>query len=211
MTAPSGRDPSRANQSGFSLIEIMVVLLLIGLAMSVVMLSFTGTDYDEILRKKAQRFQVVFDMASDYAVLNQMQIGVRVEPEKRRYFFMYLNDQDKWRPLDGDKIFAEQQLEDEYYLELELDDLPWQEEESLFDSGIFDETLSVSEDRTNIGEEEEEEPEPPQIFIFSSGEITPFSLTFKFEPDFGNAQPVYYKVNAIDFTPLELDGPLDAL
>lgn len=202
-TAPSPK--------GFSLIEIMVVLFMIGLAVAVVMLNYSGTDYDKLLRKQAQRFQVVFDMASDYAVLNQMQLGLRIEPEKSQYYFMFLNDQDKWRPISNDKLFAEHQLDEDFYLELELDDLPWLAEDSLFDSGIFDEELSVSNESTSIGEEEEEEPEPPQVFIFSSGEFTPFSVTFKFEPQFGDAQPVYFRVNGHEYTPLELEGPLEFL
>lgn len=184
---------------------------MIGVAVSVITLNFSGTSYDKELEKKAQRFQIVFDMVSDYAVLNQMQLGLRVEPEKNLYYFMYLNDEDKWRPISNEKLFAEHQLEEDFELDLELDDLPWVDEDSLFDNGIFDEELSVSSESTNIGDEEEEEPDPPQVFIFSSGEFTPFSLIFKFEPQFGNEQPVYFKVNGVDFTPLEFVGPLDFL
>lgn len=196
---------------GFTLIEIMVVLFIIGISVAVVAFNFSGTDYDKLLLKKAQRFQVVFDMASDYAVMNQMQLGLRVELESRQYHFMFLNDEDRWRPITTDKLFGEHQLEEDYYLELELDNLPWVDEDSLFDDGIFDEGLSVSEDSTEIGKEEEQEPEPPQVFIFSSGEFTPFSLTFGFEPEFGDIRPIYYKVNGVDFTPLEMEGPLDVL
>ena len=124
---------------------------------------------------------------------------------------MFLNEEDKWRPINADQIFEEHELEEDFYLELALDDLPWVSEDSLFSDSLFDEELSVSEDSTNIGDEEEVQPEPPQVFIFSSGEFTPFSVTFKFEPQFGDAQPVYYRVNGVDFTPLELEGPLDFL
>lgn len=196
---------------GFSLIEIMVVLLMIGIAVSVVTLNFSGPDLDKQLLKKAQRFQIVFDMASDYAVMNQLQMGLRVEQEKNQYYFMYLNDEDKWRPITNEELFSEHQLDEEYSLELELDDLPWVEDDSLFDNDIFDEQLSVSEEGTNIGDEEEEEPDPPQIFIFSSGEFTPFNLTFKFEPQFGDELPVYFQVKGIDYTPLTLEGPLNFL
>lgn len=196
---------------GFSLIEIMVVMLMIGIAVSVVTMSFSGPDLDKQLLKKAQRFQIVFDMASDYAVLNQMQMGLRVEQEQNQYYFMFLNEADKWRPITNEELFSEYQLEEDYSLELELDDLPWVEDENLFDSNIFDEQLSVSEEGTNIGDEEEEEPDPPQIFIFSSGEFTPFNLIFKFEPQFGDELPIYFQVKGVDYTPLELEGPLDFL
>ncbi len=201
----------RKNTNGFSLIEVMVVLFMIGLSVAVVVLNYSGNDLDKELQKKARRFQIVFDMASDYAVLNQVQLGLRIEPEKNQYFFMFLNDEDKWRPIQGEDLFAVQEFEQEYSLELELDDLPWVQEDSLFDAGIFDEELSVSDESTEIGKEEEQEPEPPQVFIFSSGDFTPFSLIFKFEPQFGDAFPVYFRVNGEEYTPLIVEGPLDSL
>lgn len=201
----------RKNTNGFSLIEVMVVLFMIGLSVAVVVLNYSDNDLDKELQKKARRFQIVFDMASDYAVLNQVQLGLRIEPEKNQYFFMFLNDEDKWRPIQGEDLFAVQEFEQEYSLELELDDLPWVQEDSLFDAGIFDEELSVSDESTEIGKEEEQEPEPPQVFIFSSGDFTPFSLIFKFEPQFGDAFPVYFRVNGEEYTPLIVEGPLDSL
>ena len=205
-----GRTPT-TDHRGFSLLEIMIVLMIIGITFSVVRLSFSDVDYDKQLLKKAQRFQVVFDMAADYAVMNQLEMGLRVEPEKNLYYFMFLNEQDRWRPINVDPIFEQHELEEDFFLELALDDLPWVSEDSLLSDSLFDEELSVSEESTNIGNEEEEEPEPPQVFIFSSGEFTPFSVSFKFEPQFGDAQPIYYRVNGVDFTPLQLEGPLDFL
>lgn len=202
---------SGKKSAGFTLIEIMVVLFMIGIAVSIVALNFSGEDYDKQLLKKTQRFQIVFDMASDYAVLNQMQLGLRIDQDDSSYSFLFLNDEDKWRPITNDDLFNEHTLDEDFGLELELDDLPWIDEDSLFDNGIFDEGLSVSDESTDIGDEEEKEPEPPQVFIFSSGEFTPFSVTFKFEPRFGDIQPVYYKVNGVDYTPLELEGPLEFL
>ena len=83
-------------------------------------------------------------MAADYAVMNQLEMGLRVEPEKNLYFFMFLNEEDKWRPINADQIFEEHELEEDFYLELALDDLPWVSEDSLFSDSLFDEELSVS-------------------------------------------------------------------
>ncbi|MBE1300457.1 MAG: type II secretion system protein GspH [Alteromonadaceae bacterium] len=197
---------------GFSLIEIMVVLVILGVSAMIVVLSFNPPDASDELRKKAQRFQVVFDMASDYAILNQTELGLRVEPEKNSYHFLYLDEEQEWQPIATEKFFQETVLEEDFSLELELDGLPWvTEDNNLFDNSIFDESLSVSEEGVEIGEDEEEKPKPPQVFIFSSGEITPFSLVLKFEPQFGDLDVAYFRVNGIDFTPLELEGPLEYL
>jgi general secretion pathway protein H len=181
-----------------------------GLATGAVVLSYSGENGPDLLKKQTQRLQVVFNMASDFAVLNQRQLGLRVENAKNSYYFMYQDEEQEWQKLELDNTFAEHQLPDLFSLELFLTGLPWETENSLFSSGIFDEELSVSNDGVEIGNEEDKKLDPPQIFIFSSGEITPFSITLAYEPEFSNELPTYYRVNGQDSTPLTTEGPLDA-
>ncbi|WP_339720567.1 type II secretion system minor pseudopilin GspH [uncultured Paraglaciecola sp.] len=199
-----------AKQFGFSLIEVMVVLFIMGMATGAVMLSYSGESGQDLLKKQSQRLQVVFNMASDYAVLNQKQLGLRVESKDNIYYFMYLDEEQEWQKLELDETFSDHQLPEMFSLDLSLTDLPWETEDSLFSSDAFDEGLSVSEDGVEIGDEEEKKLDPPQVFIFSSGEITPFSVTLAYEPAFSNDLPSYFRVNGQDNTPLTLEGPLDA-
>jgi general secretion pathway protein H len=60
-----------AKYTGFTLLEVMLVLLIMGLATGAVVLSYSGENGPELLKKQTQRLQVVFNMASDFAVLNQ--------------------------------------------------------------------------------------------------------------------------------------------
>lgn len=189
----------------------MVVLFIMGIAASTVVLSFAGQDNVELLKKQTQRLEVVFNMASDYAVLNQRQLGLRIEEKTNSYFFMLLDENQEWVKLSIDKTFDEHQLPELYSLELSLTDLPWDTEDNLFSTEVFDEELSLDDDETQIGDEEEKKLPPPQVFIFSSGEITPFSVTLTYEPEFSSDQPVYYRVNGQDSIPLLRDGPLDSL
>ncbi|GAB3014245.1 type II secretion system minor pseudopilin GspH [Bowmanella dokdonensis] len=201
---------SRASrfQRGFTLLEVMLVLLLMGLIVGTVTFTSLGKNREEALHDQAQRFAVVMNMVSDHAVLNQVELGLRVE--EGRYYFLMLDEQQKWQPVEEDKLLKEHKLPEDFSLELELEDLPWQEEDSLFEQELFDEQLSVSEEGVEIGEEEEKIP-PPQILLLSSGEITPFSLFFKYEPGFGNDEPVYFRVDAQDMPPLSLSDAMDRL
>lgn len=208
---PSLPAPARQKARGFTLLEVMLVIALMGVIVGTVVVNLVGDDYGEQLERQAKRFQVVFNMASDYAVLNQLEMGLRVEEQDQTYHFLYLDDQQEWQLLQQDRIFAETQLPALFKLELQLDGLPWETDDISFDGTIFDEELSVSSDGVEIGDEEEERPDPPQVFIFASGETTPFSLIFKFEPEFGDLEPVYYRVNAPDLPPLQLEGPLEDL
>lgn len=201
---------AKPRSSGFTLLEIMLVILIMGLVVSVVMFNTFGQSKLEILEKQARRFQVVFDMASDFAVLNQQQLGLFVDQEKQTYQFMYLDDEQLWRLMTEDKAFDAYQLPEEFTLSLQLEGLPWLQEDNLFEEG-FDAKLSVSEDDVKIGDEEEKLPPPPQVFILSSGDITPFSMAFSYEPQFGSDDPLYFRVNGEDTPPLVSEGPLTSL
>lgn len=193
--------------NGFTLLEIMVALFLIGIATSVVLYNSFSASQSDRLKEQVQRLQVIFDMASDFAILNQQQLGLYIDEKNSVYQFMMLDDEQEWQFIVEQPTFAEHQLPENFSFELLLDDLPWETEDSLFDRGIFDESLSVSEDGVEIGEEEEKPP-PPQILILSSGDITPFSLVFSYEPEYGADDPVYFRLNGQEVPPLERLGPL---
>ena len=197
---------------GFTLLEVMLVLLIMGLAASTLVYNFSGQDPQEQLRQQSQRFEVVFNMASDYAILNQQTLGLRVEDgkDKNSYHFLRLDEQQQWQLIEGDATFATHKVPSDYRLKLQLDDLPWDNSDSFFDNKVFDEELSVSSDGVQIGKEEEKRPEPPQVLILPSGDISSFSLLFSYIPEFGSVEPVYYRVNGQDAAPLSREGPLDA-
>jgi general secretion pathway protein H len=196
---------------GFTLIEIMVVILIIGLMAGTVVVNFVGSNQQDKLGKQARRVQVLVAMASDFAVLNQQQLGLRVNPENSEYLFMRLDDNNQWQPIDSPENFSAFQLPEEYDLELQLDNLPWVDEDSFFDTDLFEDDEGFEIDREIEVGDEPPPPPPPQILLLSSGEITPFSLILKYEPDFSSDAPVYFKVNAEDYAPLLLDGPLEVL
>ena len=191
------------------MLEVMLVLLLMGLAAGYVMFNAFGASKSDLLKSQAQRLQVIVDMASDYAVLNQQQLGIRVEQAENSYYFVYLDDEDEWQRVEDEKMYAPYTLPEPFTLTLNLDDLPWDEEDSLFDRDLFDENLSVSDAGVDIGSEEEKTLPPPQILIMSSGEITPFSLMFNYEGDF-NEEPVYFALQNKETPTLSLTGPLDS-
>ena len=202
---------SRACRTGgFTLLEGMLVLLLMGLAAGYVVFNAFSASQADRLEEQVKRLQVVMDMASDYAVLNQLEMGVRLEPRDNTYFFVYLDEEDEWQRIDGEEIYGEYTLPEEFYYTVNLNDLPWDVEDRLFDRDLFDESLSVSEEGVEIGEDEEKIP-PPQILIMSSGEVTPFSLTFAYEPGFGSERPAYFRLNNEDMPPFELEGPLEQI
>jgi len=199
----------RKQQTGFTLLEVMLVLALMGLIISAVTYTALSTNNYDQVNNQAKRFQVVFDMASDFAILNQVQLGIRVDEEESTYTYVALDEEDNWIELPDQKLFASYQMPEYMTLELNLEDLPWEQEDQLFDRGVFDEGLSVSEEDVEIGNEEDIPPPPPQIFLLSSGDITPFELSMTYEDDFSVEEPITFILRAKETTPIDRIAPED--
>lgn len=194
-------------ESGFTLLEVILVMAIIGLVMATVQFTIFSKDVTREIEKETQRLQALFSLASDYAVINQLEMGLRIDDEEQTYEFVKFSDDEKWLSMEGQDHFALHQLPEGLSLELSLEGLSWQEDEGLFDNRIFDEELSVSSDGVEIGEEEEE-PDPPQIFILSSGEITPFELRLDYQGQDFDEESFSFLLKGIDTVPLVREGPI---
>ena len=197
----------RSHQSGFTLLEVIIVLALIALILASVRYTVFSADIEKDIEKEVQRLQVVFNMASDYAVINQLELGLRIDNEEQSYEFVKLDENDQWVGLDNQKHFEKVTFTEGVYLEIALEGFAWQDDDSLFDNRIFDEQLSVSNDSVDIGNEEDKVPPPPQVFILSSGEITPFELFIKYQAQQINENPFEFVLQGQDTVPLTLVKP----
>lgn len=73
--------------SGFTLIEMLVVMVILSIMVSMVAISTSG-NFDRELRKEAERFRTVFIAAADEAAFATAEIGVFLS-EKRYAFLRY--------------------------------------------------------------------------------------------------------------------------
>ena len=85
--------------NGFTLVEVMLVMLLIGLLATTVVMNFSGESREERLEKEAERFQQLFQFVAETAMLKQQEWGLYVLPD--RYGFLYYdNNEGKWAEAD---------------------------------------------------------------------------------------------------------------
>lgn len=157
--------------TGFTLVEVMLVMLLIGLLATTVVMSFSGESNEEKLEKEAERFQQIFQFVAETAMLKQQEWGLYVQNE--RYGFLYYNNKDaKWAEADQPLSLQQYKLPQDITLQLELEGLPGE------DGNLLSQLDWQLDDETKP-DEKSKIPVLPQVFILSSGEISPFKLILK--------------------------------
>lgn len=159
MSPRPASTPGRS--AGFTLLELMVVLVLVGIIFSFAALSLRGTDISDLMEQETRRLATLLELAGDEAVLRGEELAVNFTEDG--YEFLVLQDY-SWQSPGDDGLLKAYTLPADIELRLEVeDDLPDMN------------TLTGQEDEDS--EEDEEERLTPQVFILSSGEMTPFAVT----------------------------------
>ena len=173
-------------EAGFTLLEIMLVIFLMGMMVTGVVMTMSAAGPDKQLKKEAARFIGVLELAEEEALLSSIEMGLVIAEQE--YQFVYLDDNDKWTVLTDSKLFAKKELDEDMLLSLELAGLKAQGSflgsRKLFadDDGLFEQQDGLFEG------DDEAVPIEPDIFIYSSGEITEFTLTFTYlDADLGDS------------------------
>ncbi|WP_245763868.1 type II secretion system minor pseudopilin GspH [Pseudoalteromonas denitrificans] len=155
---------------GFSLIEIMVVIVIIAFATNMVVYNLGGGE-EELLEKQVVKMHTVINLAADYAVLNQLELGFHLDKD---IFEFLAFDGEKWIPLTGNKAFKSVKFPEFLDVELQLDDLPWAQE-NLLEQVDWRQLMDSDNDENFL---ELDKLKTPQVILLSSGEVSPFSLSF---------------------------------
>lgn len=141
---------SRTRQSGFTLIEILVVLVVVGLLAALAVMSMGGSSRDREMENEVRELYLLMQTASEQAILNNTELGLILEEDS--YRFVAEDQSGEWK----------------------------QPAERMFRARSFPEWLTVTKyiesDTPTISSEED--TEFPDIIFYSSGEATPFELEF---------------------------------
>jgi general secretion pathway protein H len=138
---------------GFTLLELMIVVFVIGLVTAGVVISFSGERRDEQLEREAERLDALFGYVREQAELQTRDYGFRIS--SRGYSFVVFDIlANQWRPAEEDDALRERP----------------------FPAGI--ETEVVVEGRRVVLETKKKDIEDfmPQVMIFANGDISSFEV-----------------------------------
>src|SRR5580658_3440376 len=143
---------------GFTLVEILVVLVIMALVVSIAMLSIGTTGRDRQLDEETRRIQGLVDLLHERALLEGRDFGLRIEPTAYE-FVVYDPRRDRWSSLSQESEFRRRELPKGVSFQLELDS----------------QIVVIKAIDTSFSSDEA--PPGPQVAIAASGEGTPFRLT----------------------------------
>jgi general secretion pathway protein H len=170
--------PARARplaQLGFTLLEILVVIVIIGVMVSMVTLSVGVLGADREAEEETRRFWAVLRQAREEAELQAIDLAVFIGTSDYE-FLRFDTRRNEWQPVVDDKLYAQRTLPEGLRFRL------WMEgREIVLKPGLPDRS-----------KKDENQKWPPQLTVLSSGEIVPFELQFE-----RDAAPALYRITSL--------------
>lgn len=161
----SSRTTPGAASPGFTLIEILVVVVIVGILASLVVLSLGAIGDDRNLQREARRLASLLELAGDEAELQGRDFGV--EFIRQGYRFVEFDPIfERWGEILGDKVLRQRKLPSDMELELLIEDRRIE---------LADEPAA-----TQTGEDDDDSPLlerfAPHGMLLSSGDLSPLQV-----------------------------------
>ena len=165
-------------EHAFTLIEILVVIVIVGVISAVALLSFGIIGDDRNLQREARRLGSLIELANDEATMQGRDYGLEIMQSGYR-FIEHDPLLEQWNEIIGDETLRPRQLEEQMEFELFIEDRRVLLEEEAAETED-DEDEDDDEDRPNRNLVDDY---TPHVLILSSGDITPFELRIVRQPD----------------------------
>ena len=156
---------SRYQQTGFTLLELLIVIFIISLiSAGFIKLSVGFGNATQSLENETKRLNRLLSLTAQEAILQGSEIGLLIEADG--YHFVSHGQEVEWVTFDGDDMLQRHQLPQGWRLEL-----------NQFDQVIPPAAvIKIDETEKKDGVKKEVEQLEPAIVFYASGEIAPFQL-----------------------------------
>lgn len=151
----------------------MLVLVVIGMASVGVMMAMPQqANKNADIDWQIQRFNTLLQFAEDEALISGKELAIVFTENSYRFTF-YDYTSEKWLALESNQIGELIEVPESITFSYTLLGSVWDEIETQDEDAFID-----KQDLVKIEGEDEVESFSPQVFIMSSGEVTPFSVLF---------------------------------
>lgn len=101
-----GHLPYRILVRGFTLLELLVVMAIVGITLGVVSLN-AAPDGQQVLQNDARRIALLLQLARDEAIVRNRAIAFEAEAERYRFL---LREENSWQVLTQDDLLREREF-----------------------------------------------------------------------------------------------------
>jgi len=155
----------RSAPRGFTLIELLVVIALLGILISIAVVSFNLIGDDRGVQKEIQKISSLIDLASEEAQMQGRDYGLEFLQTGYR-FVEYDPFLDTWNEVIGDELLRPRTLQEDMELELRLEDR----------RVLLQTEAKETEQEDDMNNRDLTDDYLPHVLILASGDITPFQL-----------------------------------
>ena len=143
--------PLSVNDRGFTLLEVMVVLFIIGISLSFIAINLSPQHVK--VKEEGRRLAALINLAKDEAILSADEYALELEPDG--YFFLAQGEKG-WQEVEDDNVFRRRTFPDDMRAELTIS--------------------NEAKTRPAWDAEAGQEPVLSRIYISPVGEVTPFVI-----------------------------------
>lgn len=156
---------------GFTLLELLVVMVLMGLLSAAAMTTINYAFTDDTADKHSERLAALVELAAEEALLTGRELGMRIDDDGYS-FYRFEERQQAWTSIAEQKIFRNRPFPEHIEISLQLEGQAVVLADESADESANEENGEVN----NEVDDNDFADEPPQVMFFSSGQSTPFEL-----------------------------------
>jgi len=156
---------ARSRSAGFTLLEIMIVVFVVGLIAAAAVITFGGDRHDTELDREAERLDALFDYVREQAELQTRDYGFRAN-ETGYSFVVFDVLQNQWRAAGEDEALREREFPEGLEPQMVVEGRP----------------IVLDQKKRGIDDFK------PQVMIFANGDLSSFEISLRREDGAENAR-----------------------